>query len=243
MSVQCIVFIPGTLCTSQMFDQIIEQFAHQYTDTDFIALDFVEESTLQAMVDTLNNAINGRSCVLVGFSMGGMVAMHALRSRIPNCQGLVLLNSNSHADLEGREAMRQAQINEAKQIGFQTLFENSFLPNYLFRETDNIRQQIWQMAKQLGLSTFERQSAVLAERPDSLSLLASLDIPVLILAGEHDVLCAAEHQNVMAAAIKKSTLVFIHNAGHFAILEQSKLVTTELENWLNFNKLIGYTES
>jgi pimeloyl-ACP methyl ester carboxylesterase len=68
------------------------------------------------------------------------------------------------------------------------------------------------------------------ERADSTADLAGIDVPVLVLAGEEDVLTPPEGARAMAEAIPGSELVVVPGAGHLAPLEKPAAVSRALRN-------------
>jgi pimeloyl-ACP methyl ester carboxylesterase len=56
-------------------------------------------------------------------------------------------------------------------------------------------------------------------REDSTSLLATLDVPALVIVGEEDTLTPPEESERMAATLPRATLVRIPGAGHLSSLE------------------------
>lgn len=222
-----LVFIPGTLCTSEMFQD--------YTSNDHfnsVVIDFIEHSSLSAMCAAVKHKVGDSPIILVGFSMGGMVAFEFIR-RYPNqVQGLILLNSNSHADLPGRKEGRDEQLLQAKSKGLSWLIKNTYLPIYFTEVNQPAAKTVLAMANQLGLPVFEAQLHVLAQRPDSLPTLANFSKPSLIIGAENDIPCPVEHQQIMAKEARNSELHIIKSAGHFAALEQSTQINQIINQWV-----------
>jgi 3-oxoadipate enol-lactonase len=59
----------------------------------------------------------------------------------------------------------------------------------------------------------------LAERPDSLATLASIQVPTLVVVGELDLLTPLDDSRRIAEAIPNACLVTIDQAGHLSNLE------------------------
>src|SRR5262249_33364610 len=73
----------------------------------------------------------------------------------------------------------------------------------------------------------------LAARPDSLSLLASIDVPVLIVVGEHDLLTPPSDSEAMLERLPNARLERIDQAGHMANLENPEHFNQVVLEWLS----------
>jgi pimeloyl-ACP methyl ester carboxylesterase len=73
----------------------------------------------------------------------------------------------------------------------------------------------------------------MAERPDSVADLKSINVPTLITIGEEDVLATVADGELMRQNIAGSQLKVIPRAGHYAPWEQSELVGKILRQFLD----------
>lgn len=89
------------------------------------------------------------------------------------------------------------------------------------------------MAEALGPQVFIDQSIALQTRPDQRETLKSVQVPTLIICGEHDSLCPLEKHQLMHSLVAQSKLSVIPGAGHLPTLEQADLTNKELRHWLN----------
>ena len=223
-----LVFIPGTLCTSEMF---MPMLAHLSLEAKMVEFD--KHNNLADMAAEVIRVVGERSFIPVGFSMGGMVAFELIRMNVPQLAGMVLLNSNCHADLPGREAGRDAHLKIAKTQGIETLIKQEYLPVYFSNPHCPEGEVVTKMAGLLGLETFEAQLKVLAERPDSLDVLTHFRKPLLIIGAKSDRPCPPEHQQVMAKAAPQSELHVLPDCGHFAPLQAPTTIANLIKQWVN----------
>ena len=223
-----LVFIPGTLCTSEMFQPIIDNLEY-----DSLSIDYAQHNCLQSMSNEVLEQVAGRPFIPVGFSMGGMVAFELIRRARAQIQGLILLNSNAHADLPGRKEGREIHLELAKKNGIKALIQEVYLPVYFANTSGPKNERVVKMAEDLGVDVFAAQLNVLAERPDSLDVLASYTGPSLILGGENDLPCPPEHQKLMADTAMNSELHILPQCGHFAALEQAQKIAQLIKQWVN----------
>ena len=72
----------------------------------------------------------------------------------------------------------------------------------------------------------------MAQRPDMSSLLPRLDVPTLVLGGQHDAIVPAAEMKTLAGQIPGATFVEIAAAGHMATLEQPTAANAALRAFL-----------
>jgi pimeloyl-ACP methyl ester carboxylesterase len=60
----------------------------------------------------------------------------------------------------------------------------------------------------------------MAVRPDVASMLPSIDVPTLLIVGEHDAITPAAEMKTVAEHIPNATYVVIKDAGHMSPLEK-----------------------
>jgi pimeloyl-ACP methyl ester carboxylesterase len=92
------------------------------------------------------------------------------------------------------------------------------------------------LAEHVTLGIMQRASARcvadgargLAQRPDSFPTLPTIDVPTLVIVGEHDVLTPPDDARAIAQAVSGSELVTIEQAGHMSNLENPEAFNTAL---------------
>lgn len=172
-----------------------------------------------------------KGAAIIGFSMGGMVAMEIARQAPGLIKKLALINSNAHADLPGTRLARSKQLEQAKTDGMGKVISQYYIERYLYQPDSKVSQTIVDMAEKLGPTCFAAQIEALATRPDSSKLLANIQCPTLILGSTHDVLCPVTEQTRMHQLLKQSTLEIVDNCGHFSTLERPDRVNEALKRW------------
>jgi 3-oxoadipate enol-lactonase len=80
--------------------------------------------------------------------------------------------------------------------------------------------------------------AALASRPDSRPSLEDIEIPTLVIVGEHDAVTPVSDSETIIEAIHGAKLVVIPGAGHLSNLEQPEAFNTALIEFLaQFNPI------
>lgn len=224
-----LLILPGTLCTGIMFDQQVSQLSKHCDDISVVQ--FTTENTLGDMAKKVIQASQNKPCAIIGFSMGGIVAIEVAKTHPELIAKLTLVNSNSHADLPERKNARPAQIAQAKSGKLTELVTNTLLPHYLYRSNQVHEKLITDMALSLGADCFEAQVTAVEDRPDSLAVLQALGVNTLIIGGEDDKVCPASHQQAMHQALPTSELLLLKECGHFSPLEHPEKVSNALTQW------------
>ena len=195
-------------------------------------VEFTLEDSISAMADKAIAHISRQSgAAIVGFSMGGMVAMEIARKAPELIKKLALLNTNYHADYADRRAARIQHLEQALSTGMEDVIRQHYVDRYLHHPKSSARNLIIKMACELGTACFEAQIKALTTRPDSSSTLADISCPTLILSAAQDKLCPPEGQGSMHQMIEGSEIVMLDECGHFAMLENPDAVNMALQKW------------
>jgi pimeloyl-ACP methyl ester carboxylesterase len=137
---------------------------------------------------------------------------------------MILVSTRAGADSpEGREG-RDRMAERARKEGVATIADD-MLPNLLAPENyENDRELVAYVRDMMESTTLNGMVGALQamkERADSRSLLADIDVPVLIICGEDDQIIPVSEAEEMRDALPNAELVLIPGAGHLPNLEQS----------------------
>lgn len=159
--------------------------------------------------------------VLLGHSMGGVVAQEVALERHERLAGLILMDT-----LHGPLDVDRDQVEKARRIvevgGIEVLLEfqrgrddpmEAPAHRRLVAERPGYADFC---ARKLAESSPVMYSAVLgelADLPDTLDALRGLDVPTLVLVGEQDQLFL-RHADALARTVPRARLVTIPDAGH-----------------------------
>ncbi len=162
-------------------------------------------------------------CAVAGLSMGGYIAFAMWRRHRARISALVLADTRAEADdAEGREKRRK-MIETARTKGMDAVAEAMIggMVGKTTRESNS--PLVGQVRAMLAAAPVEGAVGALEammNRADSTALLASIDVPTLVIVGEEDALTPPKYARVMHEAVAGSTLVEIPRAGHVSNLEQ-----------------------
>jgi 3-oxoadipate enol-lactonase len=177
-----------------------------------------------------------RRPVLIGLSMGGMVAMRAALRSASAARALVLVNTTSQGwyPPEERAEVRAtlAALTPEKLAYWANVWEGTFFTS-AFRAAHPDRVADWR-------HRFEAQSADqyceamlgLLERRDITEHLGIIDCPTLVLGAEHDVTIPLQLAEKLSKAIRGAQLRILPACAHLSNEEQPAAFNAALDEFL-----------
>ena len=174
--------------------------------------------------------------VIAGHSMGGYVAFAFLRKYPDWVKGLVLVSTRGGADSPegkaGREALAQA-VGEEKSAApvVAKMLPNMMAPQSI-SDHPSLKTEVERIMANTSLHGLAGALRGMAVRFDVQDVLATIRVPVLIVAGTADGLIPHAESEKMAAAITNAELQLIEGAGHLPSLEQPDQMNRVLKQWL-----------
>ncbi len=177
---------------------------------------FVDD--LMALLDHLEL----EQVVLCGMSMGGYIALRALERYRERFGALVLCDTRSEADNDQARVNRAAAIRALAEEGIAA-FADNFVNLVFAPGTFRTNPAAIDLIKEMILATDPRAIGgtllALAARTDTTPALPQLDLPALVLVGEHDRLTPPDAAQALAGLLPRAQLYVIPRAGHMSNLE------------------------
>ncbi len=172
----------------------------------------------------------------VGCSIGGYILFEFWRHFRARVSSLALCDTRPQADTAEGRANRLKAAAAVLEQGTEPFIE-SMIPKLMGRTTVGTRPDLIDGARaMMRKMSAEDISLVLrgmAERPDSVGDLKSINVPTLIVIGEEDVLSTVADGELMRQNIAGSRLKVVPKAGHYAPWEQPEAVGTVLRQFLD----------
>lgn len=174
--------------------------------------------------------------VVAGLSMGGYVTFALLRDHPEMVAGVVLADTRAAADSPEVAERRTAQVAEVAAGGKAEVVE-AMVGTLLSDETRARRPEVVERARAL-MSTASAEGIIAAleamrGRPDAVEQLAAVDVPALVVVGEHDGPSPPAVAEAMAGALPDAHLEVIGGAGHLSNLEAPAAFNDALASFLN----------
>lgn len=175
--------------------------------------------------------------VLVGHSMGGMVAQHAVRQARERIVGLALLATTARPDTPELVRLRTeaCALFAAGRID-EVLRANIAFAFHPERAADSaLVARYFAIVQRAGAAQLIAQNRAVMARDDGRAPLAAIDTrrcPLLVLCGEADLLTPLEVSREIADAVPGAELYVLPRCGHMLTLEQPEAVAQRLATWL-----------
>lgn len=177
-----------------------------------------------------------RRAVICGCSIGGYIAFECWRRFRERISALGLVSTRATPDSDQQRVSRERAARDVEERGPEPYREEQ-LPGWLGESTRRNRPDIVQATRRaMERGTSAGIAAALrgmAERPDSVATLATIDVPVLIIHGEEDTLVPMSEAEKMHKGLRQSSFVRMTQAGHYLPIEKADETARLLRQWLD----------
>jgi pimeloyl-ACP methyl ester carboxylesterase len=187
------------------------------------------------IVRVMDDADIGRA-PLIGVSIGGYVLFEFWRRQRGRVAALGLCNTKALADGAEARAARLAAANDVLERGTEPFFE-TMIPRLLGKTTRETRPDLVDGAlrrmRKMSPDDVAQVQRGMAERPDSVETLKTINVPTLLVTGDEDILTGVNEAELMRRHIAGSQLRVIPKAGHYSPWEQPEEATRLLRQFLD----------
>lgn len=224
-----LVLLPGTLCTETVFAAQVDALSD--VAEPFVLLATEGRDIVGCAAATLRKA--PERFALVGFSLGGLVALEIMRLAPERVVKLCLLSTNPRGSTPYNHETWARWRRRVLEGGFSTIVRSH--TEGVYGETSaaaKAREVVEAMAFAVGVETFLVQLGLLESRTDSRPSLGTIACPTLLIVGRQDRVTPLELHEEMCALIPGAALVPIEVCGHYAPLEQPEAVSDLMHDWL-----------
>lgn len=199
--------------------------------------DFSTQDSIRAMAqDAL--ALQSGDLIVVGLSMGGIVAMEMMACAPERIKALVLMSTNARAERPEVAHAREPHIKAVRQGDMMGVLRRHYFPKYSGQTplSEDIMNSCADMALDLGPDVFVRQSRALQNRSDQMPELPKYACPVLVICGQEDRLCPMSNHETMVQLIPNAILNILPRCGHLPNLEEPQKINHYLQEFLACQK-------
>ncbi|HWM04178.1 MAG TPA: alpha/beta fold hydrolase [Actinophytocola sp.] len=172
--------------------------------------------------------------VLGGCSMGGYLAMAALRAAPGRVSGLILVNTKASADDDAARANRYAMADRAAAEGVGWVVDEmrtKLLGATTLARRPAVEATLRGMVAEQPATAVAWAQRAMAARPDSFDVLRAAAVPALVVRGAEDLLIPATESSAMAETLPRAELVELPEVGHLAPLEAPRELATAITRW------------
>jgi pimeloyl-ACP methyl ester carboxylesterase len=167
--------------------------------------------------------------------MGGYIGWQFFQRHRAKLGRLIQCDTRAIADTAEARAGRLKSADEAEASG-PAKIAAAMLPKLFPPQAIEQGREFVAATKQVMLASPPRGVAAalrgMAARPDVTSLLPTIDMPTLIVCGEHDAIAPPAEMRGIAGAIPQAQYVEIPGAGHMAPLEDPSRFNEALRRFL-----------
>ena len=227
-----LVLIPGYMCNDHMWQNQLTQLKKKYkviipelkqgkTINEF------SKHTLKSLPDTFS---------IIGFSMGGFIALNLAINYPKRIDDLVLVGTNARSVSKERRILLKKSLLELNKKNYIERFSLSSFQSYFAKKNQNKKKYlklIKTMVKNSGLKCLTNQTKAILNRPELIGKLTKIKSRCLIISGSQDRLSTKEMNIELHTKIKNSEIYFVTKSGHFVMLEEFEKFNKKILKWLN----------
>jgi 2-succinyl-6-hydroxy-2,4-cyclohexadiene-1-carboxylate synthase len=195
------------------------------------------EAAAGAVAEAVAATAGPEPAVWLGYSLGGRLALRVALDRPDLVEALALLGATAGIEEPAARAAR-VEMDERLASGLERKGLESFIDGWL-------SQQLFSRLPRAAAGVDERRAGTVDGLASALRLLgtgaqepvwdrlAELDMPVLLMAGEHDSKFSALGFRLVAGIGDNAGISFVPSAGHAAHLERPESVANVLNRFLD----------
>lgn len=169
---------------------------------------------------------------LIGLSMGGYIAFQFWEHHRDKLASLVLCDTRSIADSDEARENRLKTARVVLEAGSEALAETMTPKLFAPEVSETVLHLVKTFIKEAPPAGIAAASRGMAERPDVTDRLADIDVPTLVLVGEHDSISSPAEMRQIADRIPGAECVVIPHAGHMSPMENYNAFNRSLATFL-----------
>ncbi len=195
--------------------------------------------TMDTFVDDLfmlQDELSIPKAVVVGFSMGGYIALRAYERNKDRFAGMVLVDTKASADADETKIRRGLGIKTINELGIETYMKEFIrglftqdAPNRIGKTYDSYYEK---MIRQNPVAV-KAALLAMAARTSTENLLPTINVPTLIVVGKEDKLSTPCTMEEMHGIIRNSEFHIIDNAAHMVPVENPEAFNEKLSGFLS----------
>lgn len=196
----------------------IRGFGKSIDEESVLGIDLFADDLIAFM-----DALNIDQAIICGLSMGGFIALNAVKRFPKRFVALILCDTQCVADTPEIKEKRYKTIEEIKVKGVKE-FNDGFLKSVFHEDSLLHKTELVEKLRRVVYGNTQHIITngliALAERTETCSALSDINIPTLILCGREDEVTPLEQSVHMHENIEHSILYVLDHSGHVSNLEQ-----------------------
>ena len=199
-----------------------------------------EEITIDTFVKDLNNLLEELDISkvnLIGFSLGGAVALEFTNKYPQKANSLVLMSSFHKADAELKSTLNQ--FKNSLNVGFEEFYDY-ILPMVLCPKVIEDNENELELLREIASKNADTEAYIKAVDVclnfNAEKYLQEINIPTLILAGKYDEISTLDMQKDLQSRIKNSKLIVFDDVKHNLLVgKNNKKILTILKEFFKIS--------
>ncbi|MGW7065265.1 alpha/beta fold hydrolase [Streptomyces sp. NPDC054855] len=222
-----LVVVPGMLCDPSLWSEVDFPEGHPVHHVE------LGKPDIGALADDLLSSVSAGPFVVVGLSLGAIVAFEALRRSPDRIAGLCVMSTNAGAPRPEQYAAWRAMDGLIADGRFADVVEQT-LPGMfpVPRPPSGPAERYRRMAHAVGPEAARAQLASQATRRDAVDALRGARCPAVVLSGARDALCPPDFHRTIARALPDAELREVPGAGHLLPWQRPAAVSAALRDLL-----------
>ncbi len=163
--------------------------------------------------------------IFAGVSIGGYILFEFWRRFRGRIAALVLADTRAQGETPESRTNRLKSAADVLECGTEP-FVDTMIPRLLGETTVENRPdlvaQVRQMMLKMSPQDINLVQQGMADRPDSVPTLKTINVPTLVLVGKEDVVSPAADGELMRQNIPGAEMNVIDRSGHYAVFEQGE---------------------
>jgi pimeloyl-ACP methyl ester carboxylesterase len=213
------LLLPGSLCDARLFAPLRAAWAHLNHRpltrvADLHRLSLGTEDWWAEQVEDLPGPLD-----VLGFSLGGVLALQLLARAPDRVRRLVLVASNPQSGSPQHRERIQAQKAQWHSQGAAAVAQ-AMLVQASPGADAVVKAQVLAMAADTPRAAFDAQGELNASRPDGTPTLSRWRGPLLLVSGQNDPWCGSDKQTLIRQARPDAQWLALPETGHYVPLER-----------------------
>ena len=228
-----IVLIPGYMCDDQIWINQIVRLKKKYK----VIIPSLKRGNTIKEFSSRTLKLLPKKFSIVGFSMGGFVALDLAINYSKRVEDLILVGTNARGVSKDRRRLLKKSEQELNNKNYIERFSQSSFESYIGKNNKKNKSYlklINSMVRNHSFLCLKRQTNAILTRPSQLNKLSKITARCMIIVGSDDKLSSKEMNTELNKNISGSELFYIKQSGHFVMIEQSKKFNQLLFKWLGF---------
>ncbi len=173
---------------------------------------------------------------IIGHSMGGYIAIEAVKRYPEIFTSLILMHSGPHADSEEKKVDRKREIALINKSKLQAIAKmgipKMFAPENLRRMDEKI-YEIIELTETHDPEGVVATLEGLMSREDNIEFLRNYSSPFLLVLGKHDYHIPEDKANLLINELPNAEKLILEHSGHNGFLEETEIVQKKVLEFLN----------